>query len=108
MVQQGSRALLTIMITVINWHNSTSLLSMCQEDFYRWKIKSFHGLPRGIAIAWIAIWSGSRFLLDSLIDLGHREPGRILHSGNTRGLLFTAVVLGGCEAEIQCVIMRRT
>lgn len=34
MVQQGSRAPLTIMITVINWYNSTSLLSMCQEDIY--------------------------------------------------------------------------
>jgi hypothetical protein len=50
MVQQGSRALLTIMITVINRCNSTSLLSMCQEHIYWWKIKYFHGLSNGIAV----------------------------------------------------------
>jgi hypothetical protein len=33
------------------------------------------------SIPWIASWSGLYFPFDNLIDLGHREPGRILQSG---------------------------
>lgn len=59
-VEQSSRPLLTIMITVINWYNHTSLLSMCQEGALLAKMSKNAIVFNRMEIIWTAILSGSR------------------------------------------------